>query len=308
MITRDIALVLGGTGFAGTHIVASLQDSGYRAISVSRGVSPNGTEHVSLDLGTDDPRPLTELLRRYRPTLVVNAAGSYCDLDERRMHRSLVTLTETTLAALAARPDLRTRYVHLGSVLEYGPFPSSGQVDESAPTEPESLYGRMKLAATMAVQAAIARGAVDGIVLRVTNSIGPGQHPGTLIGKVGSILASHRAGRARVELSTLAAYRDFVDVRDLGDAVPVAARSRTARTVVNIGRGQAVSVRQLVDRLVTISAVPADVVESATAPSALRPSASWLEVATDTAEQALGWRATRNLDQALRDYWSTLVS
>jgi nucleoside-diphosphate-sugar epimerase len=308
MIERDNALVLGGTGFAGTHIVSSLQDSGYRTISVSRGVSPNGTEHVSLDLGTDDPRPLTGLLRRYRPTLVVNAAGSYWDLDERRMHRSLVTLTETTLAALAARPDLRTRYVHLGSVLEYGPFPGSGQVDESAPTEPESLYGRMKLAATMVVQSAIARGAVDGVVLRVTNSIGPGQHPDTLIGRVGTILASHRAGRARVELSTLAAYRDFIDVRDLGDAVLVAARSRTSRTVVNIGRGQAVSVRHLVDRLVTISEVPADVIESATAPSALRPSGSWLEVATDTAEKAFGWRATRNLDQALRDYWSTLVS
>ncbi|MFI9505121.1 NAD-dependent epimerase/dehydratase family protein [Nocardia sp. NPDC052566] len=308
MIERDTALVLGGTGFVGTHIVASLRNSGYRTISVSRAMSPNGAEHVSLDLGTDDPRPLTDLLRRYRPAVVVNAAGSYWGLDERRMYHSLVTLTETTLAALAAHPDLRTRYVHLGSVLEYGPLPTSGQVDESAPTQPESLYGRMKLAATMVVQAAIAHGAVDGVVLRVTNSIGPGVHPGTLIGRVGSILAGHRAGRARIELSSLAAYRDFIDVRDLGDAVLAAAQSRPLHTVVNIGRGQAVSVRQLVDRLVTISAVPADVVESATAPSALGANASWLEVATDTAEQALGWRVTRDVDQALRDYWSTLVS
>ncbi|MEV6557642.1 NAD(P)-dependent oxidoreductase [Nocardia sp. NPDC051756] len=299
------ALVLGGTGFVGPHIVSSLQ-AGYRTVTVSRGVNPIGPEHVSLDLSTD-PRPLIELLRRYRPALVVNAAGSYWGLDEPGLHRSLVTLTETTLAALTACPDLRARYVHLGSVLEYGPLPASGRIDESTPTEPESLYGRLKLAASLLVQAAIARGSVDGVVLRPTNSIGPGVHPGTLLGRVGSILAAHGAGRAHIELSPLAAYRDFIDVRDLGDAVLAAARSRTTRTVVNIGRGQAVSVRHLVDRLITISAVPADVVESATAPGALGAATIWLEVATDTAEQALGWRATRSVDQALRDYWNTLT-
>ncbi|MFB8276841.1 NAD-dependent epimerase/dehydratase family protein [Nocardia colli] len=300
------ALVLGGTGFVGPHIVASLQ-ADYLTTTVSRGVNSVGPEHISLDLSTDDPRPLTELLRKYRPALVVNAAGSYWGLDESGLHRSLVTLTETTLAALTACSDLRPRYVHLGSVLEYGPLPASGRIDESTPTEPESLYGRTKLAASAAVQAAIARGSVDGVVLRVTNSIGPGVHPGTLIGRVGSMLAEHRAGRAHIELSPLAAYRDFIDVRDLGAAVLAAARSRTARTVVNIGRGQAVSVRQLVDRLISISAVPADVVESATAPGALGAVTSWLEVATGTAEQELGWRATRSVDQALRDYWNTLA-
>ncbi|GAA5051717.1 NAD-dependent epimerase/dehydratase family protein [Nocardia callitridis] len=305
MIGQATALVLGGTGSVGTHVVAALRGGGYRVISVSRGPSKAGIDHVSLELATEDPRPLLELLRRFSPTLVVNAAGSYWGMDEPQMYRSLVTLTETTLVALAALPDLRARYVHLGSIMEYGPLPTSGQVDESAPTEPRSPYGRMKLAATTAVRASKELGAVDGIVLRVTNSLGPGVHHGTLIGKVGTALA---AGRARIELSTLGGYRDFIDVRDLGDAVHAAARPPTVPDVVNIGYGQAVSVRQLVHRLAEISAVPVDIVETATASGALGASgasAPWLEVATDTAERTLGWRATRNVEQALHDYWLT---
>ncbi|PXX59758.1 dTDP-6-deoxy-L-talose 4-dehydrogenase [NAD(P)+] [Nocardia tenerifensis] len=308
MSDHDTAFVLGGTGFVGPHIVAALCGGGYRAVSVSRAAGSAGTEHISLDLGTEDPRPLSELLRRYRPAVVVNAAGTYWGLDEPRMRRSLIAPAETTLAALAAVPESRSRYVHLGSVLEYGPLPAAGRLDESAPTEPESVYGRVKLAATRVVLAAVADGRTDGIVLRVTNSIGPGMHPGTLIGRVGGLLANHRTGRARVELSPLSAHRDFIDVRDLGAAVLAAARARNPPTVVNIGAGQAVPVRHLVDRLIEISAVPTDVIESATGPTALGADTNWLEVATDTAEQTLGWRATRTVDQALSDYWASLVT
>lgn len=301
----EVAVVFGGTGFVGRHIVTVLRDNGYRVITVSSRPSTEA-DHSSFDLDTDDARPLTELLRHHNPTLVVNAAGSYWGLDEPQLYRSFVTATATILTALAARPDQRPRYVHLGSVMEYGPLPQTGRVDESVPTEPESPYGRTKLAATRLVQAASARGAVNGIVLRATNSIGPGVHTGSLIGKVGSALAENRTGRARIELSPLAAYRDYIDVRDLADAVLAAGRSQTTADVVNIGRGQAFSVRELVDRLVAISEVPADIIESPAAPTAPGTSSIWLEVATETAERTLGWRVTRTIDQALHDYWRTL--
>ncbi|WP_029892466.1 NAD-dependent epimerase/dehydratase family protein [Nocardia brasiliensis] len=304
---RRTALVLGGTGFVGGHIANTLRDNGYRTVTVSRRPTSTGATHCALDLETGDAQPLIEVLRTHEPALVVNAAGSYWGADEPQLHRSFVTATETALTALAARPDRRPRYVHLGSVMEYGPLPELGSVDESAPTEPESAYGRTKLAATELVRAAIAAGTVDGVVLRATNSIGPGVHPGSLIGKVGSALAANRDGRARIELSPLAAHRDYIDVRDLAEAVLAAARTGDTVDVVNIGRGQALSVRELVDRLVTISEVPVDIVETAAAPTAPGTSSIWLEVATETAARTLGWRVTRSIDQALHDYWRTLT-
>lgn len=304
---RRTALVLGGTGFVGGHIANTLRDNGYRTVTGSRRTESNDGTHRALDLETGDPRPLIEVLRTVRPALVVNAAGSYWGLNESQLHRSFVTATETVLAALAELPEQRPRYVHLGSVMEYGPLPELGAVDESVPTRPESAYGRTKLAATELVRAATAAGTVDGIVLRATNSIGPGVHAGSLIGKVGSALAANRDGRARIELSPLAAHRDYIDVRDLADAVLAAARPHTPVDVVNIGRGQALSVRELVERLVTISEVPVDIIESAAAPTAPGTSSIWLEVATETAARVLGWRVTRSIDQALHDYWRTLT-
>ncbi|WP_043666449.1 NAD-dependent epimerase/dehydratase family protein [Nocardia vulneris] len=304
---RRTALVLGGTGFVGGHIANTLRDNGYRTVTVSRRPAPAGAPHCALDLETGDAQPLIEVLRTHEPALVVNAAGSYWGLDEPQLRRSFVTATETALTALAALPDRRPRYVHLGSVMEYGPLPELGAVDESVPTDPESAYGRTKLAATELVRAATAAGTVDGVVLRATNSIGPGVHPGSLIGKVGSALAANRDGRARIELSPLAAHRDYIDVRDLAEAVLAAARTRDTVEVVNIGRGQALSVRELVDRLVTISEVPVDIVESAAAPTAPGTSSIWLEVATETAARTLGWRVSRSIDQALHDYWRTLT-
>jgi dTDP-6-deoxy-L-talose 4-dehydrogenase [NAD(P)+] len=105
-----------------------------------------------------------------------------------------------------------------------------------------------------------------------------------------------------VELSQLRAHRDYVDVRDVSDAVVTATRARIPGLVVPIGRGEAVPVRWLVDLLVEVSGVPAEVRElPATATGAVGD--DWIQVDPQPARELLGWTAVRSLRESVSGLW-----
>jgi dTDP-6-deoxy-L-talose 4-dehydrogenase [NAD(P)+] len=74
--------------------------------------------------------------------------------------------------------------------------------------------------------------------------------------------------------------------------------------VVNIGRGQAVSVRWLVDTLIAASGLPARVVEQAAPAAAARGAGiEWQQVDPSTARRLLGWRPAWALTDSVRALW-----
>lgn len=306
-------IVLGGTGWTGRHVCASFADAGYDVLAVARQPAKHPTWHrfQPLDLSGTPVDALAELLAAERPAAVVNAAGQLWGASEQQMHDSFVVVTERVLGALARLP-FRPRLVQLGTVMEYGPTPEGPPVTEQTPARPGGPYGRLKLAATEAVLAATKAGDVDGLVLRVVNAAGPGTPTPSLLGKVvDCLLRAHRAGRpAVVQLAPLRARRDYLDIRDAADAAVCAARSAGGGPVVNIGRGQAVPVRWLVDTLIEVSGVRARVEEREPvgAPASAGAGGDWLAVDPRTALTHLGWQARRPLRGALLDHWAAAVA
>jgi nucleoside-diphosphate-sugar epimerase len=75
---------------------------------------------------------------------------------------------------------------------------------------------------------------------------------------------------------------------------------------VNIGRGEAVSVRALVGLLISASGIPADLVIGDRGPSGPGPpaEAEWLRVDPRTAAEVLGWSPRRWLEDSVRDLWA----
>lgn len=296
-------LVLGGSGFVGREVCATLAARGERVLSAARGPqgpAVPGVRAVRLDLGADSAvGALARLLDTSRPHTVINCVGSIWGLTEAELTPSIVAPTLRLLAALG-RTAIRPRLVHLGSVLEYGPVPVGTTARE--PARPVSTYGRAKLAATEAVLAAHSRGDVDALVLRVANVAGAGTPAVSLLGQVALTLAAAPpdTGPVDVELSPLRAHRDYVDVRDVADAVIRATRPdvTAAGSVVDIGRGEAVSVRELLDLLIAVSGVPARVTERG-APGA----PDWMCVDPGPARDLLGWRPRHSLTDAVRACW-----
>ncbi|MEV0219879.1 NAD(P)-dependent oxidoreductase [Streptomyces sp. NPDC050704] len=305
---RARVVVLGGTGFVGRHVCAALLGEGGDVVAVSRQAGPGrpGLRPLALDLCRTPPGELAHALTQGRPTVVVNAAGAVWAATEQEMVTANTELVRRVVDALrrAVRP---VRLIHLGSVNEYAPTGHGQPVDERTPTRPTTAYGRTKLQGTELVLHAARRGDLDALVLRMANVAGPGSPPASLLGRVAHELRlAHVEGRAaEIRLTPLRAERDFVDARDAATAVLTAARSRVGGRVLNIGSGEAVAVRALVDLLIKVSGVPAHVVEEPVdGAGGVRPER--LEVDIRLARELLGWSPRRRLEDAVSDLWRAL--
>ncbi|MET9539763.1 NAD(P)-dependent oxidoreductase [Streptomyces sp. NPDC006553] len=309
-------VLLGAGGFLGAHLHRGLTDAGHRVVSFA------GTGAGGLDLASAAPgriaAAVADALGDPDGTdhgAVVNAAGRAWNTDEAGMRAGNAELPARVVRALAllARPP---RLVQLGTVHEYGAGTSGTPTPETTPPAPVTPYGRTKLLGTEAVLAAAGTGRVPGTVLRIANVAGPGAPTGSLLGSVAARLtavahALHAApdggaGRTPVELRLppLRAWRDFVDVRDVTDAVLrtlTAPLDRVSGRVINIGGGAAVHTRELVQRLVDLSGLPVRTVEETVPGAPARHDTEWQQLDITRAAELLGWHPGHSLDHALRD-------
>ncbi|WP_432075027.1 NAD-dependent epimerase/dehydratase family protein [Streptomyces wuyuanensis] len=291
-------LVLGHTGYLGRHVAEQLSAlGGVRLFGGGR--SPDADLRV--DLATADTGRLAENLADLSPDAVVNCAGS--------LGADPVTDAEVNargpavLCAALRKAAPKARLVHLGSAAEYGAGEPGVPVTEDAPTRPVASYGATKLAGTVAV----ASSGLDAVVLRVGNPVGPGAAPMSLPG--GTALRLRRAGGDRdavVRFGDLSAHRDFVDVRDLARAVVLAATaSGPLPRVLNIGGGQAVRIRELVQGLVAVAGFRGRVDEAGIG-SARSAGVAWQCSDITAARQALGWEPRFTLTDSLTALWASL--
>jgi NDP-hexose 4-ketoreductase len=295
-------VVLGATGFLGRHLCAALGAAGARVTTVSRSApdTSGGARQcsVSMDLTKAGVERLARLCAETEADVLVNASGAVWGGTERQMTEINAELVGRLVEAVTGSAR-RPRLIQLGSAYEYGPTGHGSVTGEDCPPAPATVYGRTKLLGSQAVLRGAEKG-VDGVVLRVSVACGPGTPRTSLPGIVAGHLA---AGRAELRLAPLRAHRDFVDVRDVAGAVLAAARAPAAALagrIVNIGSGQAVPVRGLVDLMISLSGRPIHVVEESPA-QLTRSDAPWQRLDISRARRLLGWSPRRTLEESLRD-------
>ena len=212
--------MLGASGFLGRHVRQRAGAAGLDVVTAGRSPLPDSPAHCLIDLGAQDPARLAGTLSTLAPDVVVNCAGATAGPPEALAAVNVTGTYDLVRAMLmAGRP---ARLVHLGSAAEYGPGEPGTAVAESAPPRPASAYGATKLAGTRLVELGRAAG-LDAVVLRVFNPVGPGAPDGILPGRLVSEFRRALADGSEVQLGPLDAVRDFVDARDVADAVIAAA-------------------------------------------------------------------------------------
>ncbi|MEU1213470.1 NAD-dependent epimerase/dehydratase family protein [Streptomyces sp. NPDC005791] len=310
-MAREVAVVIGGTGFVGRQVCETLGRAGLDVVSMSRGTpgsAPPG-RHVLMDITAGPTTAAAAVLASYRPRIVVNATGGIWGLSDEQMRSAITTPTERLVKVLELLPQ-RPRLVHLGSVLEYGPLPWGASIGRDTVPRARTPYARAKLAATEVVRVAAARGRLDAVVLRLANVAGPGSPPRSLLGVVAEQLSRARSEGVEpvVHLGRLTAHRDYVDVRDVAEAVRAAASVSSGAAsleAIPVGSGEAVPVRTLVRLLIERSGIDARVVERAAPVRAGGVAAEeWAQVDTGVAWDLLRWRPRRRIEESVDAYWS----
>ncbi|WP_433859691.1 NAD-dependent epimerase/dehydratase family protein [Streptomyces kronopolitis] len=295
--------VLGATGCVGRHLCAAFAAEGGEVVAIARRYVPQVAAHrfLALDVAGTPSEELARVLSRENVDVVVNATLGWGE----ELHYTNVQLVERLIGALVRLPD-PPRLVHLGTIHEYGPVPFGTSMDEETEPAPENPYPKAKLVASRKVLDAVRDDALDAVVLRVANTLGP--HP-ALESFFGSLAVRLRGADAAtgIELTIADARRDYVDVRDAVDAVVRAARITRADPLVNIGSGRARSVRELVGELVAAAGLPPETIREQRGEVHSR-GADWIQVDIARAGRLLGWRPRYTVGESMRAMWETVCA
>lgn len=312
-------LVTGGAGYIGAHVVRALQDRGLRPVIVddlSTGLAqfvPSGVPFVPgtiLDTGL-----VESTLREHGCDGVIHVAGyKYAGVSVQRplhTYEQNVTGTASVLTAMerAGVPLL----VFSSSAAVYG-TPSTDVVTEDSPNRPESPYGESKLVAEWLIRdVARARDGFRGVCLRYFNVVGSATDevydasPHNLFPLVIEALLAGRTPRINGDdypTPDGTCVRDYVHVGDLATSHVAAAlalaEGRELRPAYNLGSGDGLSVRQIMDAMARVTGIP---FTPEIAPR--RPGDPARIVADGSAAAAdLDWRMRYSVDEMVASAWS----
>ncbi len=313
------AFVTGLDGFAGQWLGRELMQAGDEVAGGSRSEAP---QYALLDASEAqamkwyafdllDVDRIERALREWRPDHVYHLAAQAFVGDALRDPTATFRINAIGTAAIleAARravPDARVLYV--GSADAYGPVePSALPLLETMQLRPANPYAASKACGeTIAVQYAHAS-MLDVVATRSFNHTGPSQRPAFAVSGFAKQIAEIASGRARppMRVGNLDARRDYTDVRDVVRAYRLLMSAGESGVVYNVCRGESVSMRSLVDDLISIAGSDVPVVVD---PSRLRPSDT-ADIVGDNARlrSATGWQPKIALATTLRDvyaYWA----
>ncbi|MFC9745671.1 NAD-dependent epimerase/dehydratase family protein [Streptomyces niveus] len=301
--TAGTVAVLGATGCVGRAVCDELVRAGHEVVAIARRPAPGvrARTFVPLDVAAASPEVLGALLDLHDVGSVVNASGGWGTTAE-EMRYAHVQLLERLVDGCATA-SRRPRVVQMGSIHEYGPVPEGVLIDERH--EPRTLtpYGLTKRTGSEHLLTQTRAGRVDGVVLRAVNVCGPHTTSASFLGAVTSRLRALVPGEV-LTLDVAEARRDFVDVRDLARAAVCALHAPVVGRVVNIGRGEAVSMRALVASLIDASGV--DPASARLNPAEVASKGGgWTCADIRLAARTLGWQPRIPLPDSLRAMWDT---
>lgn len=199
-----------------------------------------------------------------------------------------------------------------GSNEEYGYIrPDELPVREDNPLRPTSPYAVSKVAQDMlAYQYSLTHG-LKCIRIRPFNHTGPRQGAGYVVPSLAKQIAEAEAGVVPpvVKVGNLDAQRDFTDVRDVVRAYHLALLRCVPGEVYNLGSGQAVPIRRVLDLLLAQSRIPLRI-ETETV--RLRPWDTAVSVCDATKFRCQTfWQPEIPLEQTLSDtldYWRQQIN
>ena len=260
-------LVTGGAGFIGSHVVRALLADGARVVvldDLSTGDKSRVPDGVPLEISSvRDHNAVVRALAEHRITGVVHIAAKK-QVGE-SVEKPLWYYEENvgglrTLLSAMVEAGVR-RLVFSSSAAVYG-SPDVPLITEDTPCEPQSPYGETKLVGEWLIRDVAAAHALAYANLRYFNVAGaaaPELGDPTALNIVPMVFERIEAGLPpRIfgddyDTADGTTIRDYIHVSDIASAHVAAARrleqDEHAALTLNIGRGEGVSVRELVNRI-----------------------------------------------------------
>jgi NAD dependent epimerase/dehydratase len=304
---KDV-LVTGAAGFIGSHLVERLVRDGHRVRAFVRynGRDDRGhLDHLPADIrdavevnrgDLKDPEAVRRAVMGRQWVFHLGALIAIPYSYENPLDVAQTNVIGTTHVLDACRASDALERVILTSTSEVYGTAQRVPIDEDHPLQGQSPYAATKIASDalgLSYQRAFG---LPVAVLRPFNTFGPRQSARAVIP---TIISQALAG-GTVRLGSLEPRRDLTYVTDtVAGFIEIAACDAAVGRVVNIGRGEDLSIGALVERIGARLGRPIAV---ETDPARVRPAASEvgrLLAGTAVAQSLWGWRPRVTLDEGL---------
>ena len=334
MNSNKTVLISGGAGYIGSHTAVELINAGYDVVIIDNlsnsekdaveGVKKITGKDVAFEIvDTCDKEALRKVFEKYSFDTVIHfaaykAVGESMAQPLMYYQNNLVSFMNIVeMMKEFGRPNI----LFSSSATVYGEAEHLPVTEKTSRQPATSPYGNTKqIAEDILRDCCRAYEGVNGIALRYFNPVGA--HPSALIGELPRGVPNNlvpfitqTAAGIRKELSVFGndydtpdgtCLRDYIDVVDLAKAHVAAVDRMTSGKmderyeIFNIGTGKPVSVLELVTTFEKVNGLtlPYKIVGR-------RPGdvpAVWAD--TSLANNLLGWKAERSLDETLRAAWA----
>ncbi len=309
------ALVTGATGLIGSYLCEHLLDQGDALCCFSRhpeALPPAVAQESRIVAGDiSDRTSIAEAVRASVPDWVFHLAAQ--SLPGPAWTDPAGTVDANVLGTIHLLDAVReaapaARVLVAGSSAAYAPVNDDTPISESYPLEPGSPYGVSKGAADHAAKLYAERYDLDVLRLRPFFLIGPRKKGDALSDFARGVVAVERGEQDSFSVGNLDPVRDFLDVRDGVRAIRFVADTGRSGEAFNICSGKGVAVRDLLDRLCSLSGRE---VRYEVDPARCRPLDEPVRIGDPGRVRALGWEAEIPLEQTLADtleYWRTCAA
>tara|TARA_B100001123_G_scaffold446978_1_gene603070 strand:+ start:650 stop:1576 length:927 start_codon:yes stop_codon:yes gene_type:complete len=299
MAEGKTALVTGGAGFIGSHLVDCLIGNGYHVAVVDnlssgklRNVNPVATfYHQDITQSS-----LQEIFQRENPDIVFHLAAQISVTESSRdpLKDGETNVIGTLRLLEASRRSGVEKFIYssTGGAL-YGD-PSANPCSEETLIDPLSPYGMSKFLGEKYVELYYRLHQVNYTILRYGNVYGPRQDPHGEAGVIAIFSQAMCDGRQPQIYGTGDQERDFVFVQDVVRANMLAIEEGD-RTIYNIGTGKGTSVNDLFLELRQITSYKWDAEHMPARPGEVYK----ISLSSDKAFSELGWSPKISLAEGL---------
>jgi UDP-glucose 4-epimerase len=295
------ALVLGGNGFIGSHIVDQLLAKGADVTVYDR--SPReryraplrGVTYVRGELGNRGE--LENTIGRGVDTVVhlISSTVPKTSNDDPIFDVQMNLVESLALFDLCVKHRVnRVVFISSGGTV-YG-VPKASPICEDHPTDPICSYGIVKLAIEKYLQLYQSLYGLNYVVLRLANPYGARQDPATIQGATSVFIGKVLRGEPIRLWGDGTIIRDFVNVRDVAELCAAVAFSST-QGIFNAGTGVGTSIRQVIELIGNELQTRPEVIQEPRRPFDVPA----VVLCSERAYREFGWRPRINLRTGIRE-------
>jgi nucleoside-diphosphate-sugar epimerase len=254
-------LVTGASGALGQAVIVRLQEIGQYHVNTT---SRNSDNEKSLALDVCDTEQFAEVITRIKPDLLLHLAATFVN-DFNQAYAVNVEATRHLLEAVK-KSGLNTRILLVGSAAEYGMVkPEENPIREDRFLHPVSNYGLSKAWQTQLAGFYACQG-LNVVVARVFNLNGKGLSERLFIGRLQKQIEEVLLGKKSViEIGSLSATRDYISTDEAAEQILAVAEHGDSGQVYHVASGIPVTMRELLNRYLSLNKLDASIVQEADA-------------------------------------------